>query len=83
MQNIFGDGPGFDGSAPVNNVTGDPMFVVDPNNIDAFTTNTNWKDEFFTIGTTQSHDLSITSGGKNMSNFTSVGYYDQQGIVGE
>ncbi|MFZ4680694.1 MAG: SusC/RagA family TonB-linked outer membrane protein [Flavobacterium sp.] len=81
LQNIFGDGPGFDGSAPVNNVTGDPMFVVDPNNIDAFTTNTNWKDVFFRIGTTQSHDLSITSGGKNMSNFTSVGYYDQQGIV--
>ncbi|WP_396155232.1 SusC/RagA family TonB-linked outer membrane protein [Flavobacterium sp.] len=81
LQQIFGDGPGFDGSAPTNNVTGDPMFFVDPDNIDAFTTNTNWKDEFFRIGTTQSHDLSISSGGKNMSNFTSVGYFDQQGIV--
>jgi TonB-linked SusC/RagA family outer membrane protein len=81
LQQIFGDGPGFDGVTPTNQVTGNPMFVVDPNNIDGFTTNTNWKDEFFRIGTTQSHDLSISSGGKNMSNYTSIGYFDQEGIV--
>lgn len=80
LQHLFGDGPGFDGSS-ITNAAGDPIVVVDPNNIDAFTTNTNWKDVFFRTGTTQSHDLSITSGSKNISNYTSVGYYEQEGIV--
>ena len=75
LQNLYGDGPGATGSDNLGIIT------VDPNNIDAYGVNTNWKDVFFRIGTTQSHDLSITSGGKNMSNYTSVGYYDQQGIV--
>lgn len=55
--------------------------TVDPNNIEAFTTNTNWKDEFLRLGTTQSHDLSFTVGGENMRNFTSLGYFEQDGIV--
>ncbi|MDI1316557.1 SusC/RagA family TonB-linked outer membrane protein [Flavobacterium sp.] len=75
IQNLRGDGPGATGSDNLGIIT------VDPNNLAAYTVDTNWKDVFFRIGTTQSHDLSITSGGKNMSNFTSVGYYDQQGIV--
>ncbi|HNP32218.1 MAG TPA: SusC/RagA family TonB-linked outer membrane protein [Flavobacterium sp.] len=73
LQNMFGSGPGSTGSAP--------GVTVDVNDIANYPINTNWKDVFFRLGTTQSHDLSITLGGKNMTNFTSVGYYDQQGIV--
>lgn len=73
LQNQFGSGPGSTGSAP--------GVTVDVNNIGAYGINTDWKKYFFRLGTTQSHDLSITSGGKNMTNYTSVGYYDQQGIV--
>ncbi|OYU81622.1 MAG: SusC/RagA family TonB-linked outer membrane protein [Flavobacterium sp. BFFFF1] len=42
--------------------------------------NTNWADIFFRKGTTQTHDLSITSGSEKTSNFTSLSYFDQEGI---
>ncbi|HEY0045537.1 MAG TPA: SusC/RagA family TonB-linked outer membrane protein, partial [Flavobacterium sp.] len=43
-------------------------------------TNTYWSDIFFRTGTTQSHDLAITSGSENFTNFTSLGYMEQEGI---
>ncbi|REE08123.1 TonB-linked SusC/RagA family outer membrane protein [Winogradskyella pacifica] len=43
-------------------------------------TNTNWADVFFRKGTTNSHNLSITSGGENSNNFTSLQYFEQDGI---
>jgi len=43
--------------------------------------NTDWRDVFFKTSETQSHNLSLTSGGKNMNNFTSVSYTQQNGIV--
>jgi TonB-linked SusC/RagA family outer membrane protein len=43
--------------------------------------NTNWQDYFFRTGVTQSHNISFTQGGENMSNFTSISYFDQEGIV--
>jgi TonB-linked SusC/RagA family outer membrane protein len=43
--------------------------------------NTNWQDIFFRTGVTQSHNLSLTQGTENMSNFTSLSYFDQEGIV--
>ena len=43
-------------------------------------TDTYWTDVFFRTGTSMSHDLAITSGGENSSNFTSIGYFDQDGI---
>ncbi|WP_353779121.1 SusC/RagA family TonB-linked outer membrane protein [Winogradskyella sp. 3972H.M.0a.05] len=43
-------------------------------------TNTYWTDVFFRRGTTMSHDLSMTSGSENFSNFSSVGYTEQDGI---
>lgn len=49
--------------------------------IDAFPIQTNWKDYFFRKGTSQSHDLSISGGTNKMTNFTSLSYFDQQGIV--
>jgi len=81
LQNQFGAGAGFTGEGPTNQVTGLPMFTVDVNNIDSFAVNTDWAKEFFNIGITQSHDLSFSSGSKNMSNFTSIGYFEQEGIV--
>ncbi len=42
---------------------------------------TDWADVFFDTGITQNHTLSLTSGGKNVSTFTSFGYYDQEGIL--
>lgn len=42
--------------------------------------NTYWTDFFFRRGTTAQHDLAITSGGEKSSNFTSLGFMDQQGI---
>lgn len=81
LQNQFGAGAGFTGEGPTNQVTGLPMFTVDVNNIDSFAVDTDWAKEFFNIGITQSHDVSFTSGSKNMSNFTSIGYFEQEGIV--
>ncbi|AWI24532.1 SusC/RagA family TonB-linked outer membrane protein [Flavobacterium pallidum] len=43
-------------------------------------TNTYWTDYLFRKGTTQSHDLSISTGSENSSNFTSLGYFEQEGI---
>lgn len=41
----------------------------------------NWVDTFFQNAISQSHTLSFTSGGKNLSSFTSVGYSDFEGIL--
>lgn len=43
--------------------------------------NTDWADQFFRTGVSQNHVLSLTSGSKNLSSFTSFGYNDTQGIV--
>lgn len=43
--------------------------------------NTDWRDVFFKTSETQTHNLSLTSGGKNINNFTSVSYTQQDGIV--
>jgi len=43
--------------------------------------NTDWRDQFFRTGVGHNHVLSLTSGSKNLSSFTSLGYYDQEGIV--
>lgn len=42
---------------------------------------TNWKKEFFRTGVTQQHNLGLSFGGANTSNFTSFGYYNQTGMV--
>lgn len=41
--------------------------------------NTYWTDVFFRTGVTKSHDLSITSGSANTTNFTSLSYFEQDG----
>ncbi|MEE1899252.1 SusC/RagA family TonB-linked outer membrane protein [Flavobacterium rakeshii] len=42
--------------------------------------NTYWSDIFFRKGVTKSHNLAITTGSKNTNNFTSLGYFEQDGI---
>jgi TonB-linked SusC/RagA family outer membrane protein len=49
--------------------------------IAAYPIQTNWKDYFFRKGTSQSHDLAISGGTSKMTNFTSISYFDQEGIV--
>lgn len=73
LQKEYGEGPGFSGSAK--------GIIVDPNNIDAYAINTDWKKVFFRSGTTSSQDVSFTLGGENSKNYTSLGYYQQDGIV--
>ena len=47
----------------------------------AIQSNTDWLDVFFGTGLTNSHTLNLTSGGKNLSSFTSLGFQDQEGIL--
>ncbi|WP_194851075.1 SusC/RagA family TonB-linked outer membrane protein [Nonlabens antarcticus] len=46
--------------------------------IDAFAINTDWEKIFFQTGTNQSHNLSLRSGGSNLTQFTSVNYTEQE-----
>ena len=42
--------------------------------------NTYWTDIFFRKGVTKSHDLAITSGSTNSTNYTGISYFEQDGI---
>jgi TonB-linked SusC/RagA family outer membrane protein len=42
---------------------------------------TDWTKEFFGTGVTTTHNISMAIGGKNISNFTSLSYMNQEGIV--
>lgn len=55
--------------------------TLDPNNFEAYAVNTDWKKLFFRTGTSNSHDLSFTSGSENLTNYTSIGYFEQEGIA--
>jgi TonB-linked SusC/RagA family outer membrane protein len=73
IQKEYGAGPGFTGVGP--------GLTVDVNNIDAYAIDTKWKDIFFRSGRTNSQDVSFTIGGENSKNFTSLSYFQQDGIV--
>ena len=45
------------------------------------TTNTNWKDVFFRTGITQSHEVEISGGDDDSRFFSSLSYFDQDGIA--
>ncbi len=40
-----------------------------------------WADFFFRTGLTQSHTLNLSSGSSNTSQFTSLGFFDQEGVL--
>lgn len=44
-------------------------------------TSTNWQDYFFRTGISQNQTLSLSSGSKNLSSFTSFGFLEQDGIL--
>jgi len=73
LERTFGIGLG-----ALNPETGLPFTDAE---IAAYPIRTNWKDYFFQKGTSQSHDISITGGSSKMTNFTSLSYFDQEGIV--
>ena len=50
--------------------------------IAAYTT-TEWLDVFFRRGLSQDHSVQLESGTENASQFTSLGFFDQQGILQE
>ncbi len=49
--------------------------------IAANTTETDWLDEFFNVDVVTQHNLGVTVGGKNISSYTSLGYFEQGGLV--
>ena len=55
--------------------------TLSPAEIQAYNVDTDWRDEFFRTGLTQSHSFQISSGGKNTNQFTSVGYTEQEGAL--
>jgi TonB-linked SusC/RagA family outer membrane protein len=73
-ERSYGRGRGFTGG-----VAGAPMTDAQ---IAAVST-TDWNHYFFRTGVTQNQVLNLTAGGKNVSSFTSLGYFDQQGILKE
>lgn len=48
--------------------------------IDA-TPTTDWENLFFRTGSTQNHTVTFSQGGENTSSFTSLGYFNQEGIL--
>jgi len=43
--------------------------------------NTDWREIFFRKGTTNSHEVNITTGGDETTSFNSIGYFEQEGIT--
>ncbi len=42
---------------------------------------TDWTDVFFRTGTTQSHDINISTGNQKTQSYTSIGYFTQEGTT--
>lgn len=42
---------------------------------------TDWQDEVYRTGAVHNHDISVRGGGQNIKYYTSLGYYDQEGII--
>ena len=73
LQKTLGVGPGTTGVGP--------GITVDVNNIDSYAVNTDWKKVFFRTAKTNSQDISFSLGGENTKSFTSLSYFEQEGIV--
>ncbi|SDQ35057.1 TonB-linked outer membrane protein, SusC/RagA family [Chryseobacterium soldanellicola] len=54
--------------------------TLTPEEIAAYDVNTDWNKEFFQTSMLQQHTLGITSGGKNINNYTSLGYLNTDGV---
>lgn len=49
--------------------------------IAAYNIDTDWVDLFFNVDVVSQHNLGITFGGKNITSYTSLGYFSQGGMV--
>ncbi|TDD78803.1 SusC/RagA family TonB-linked outer membrane protein [Flavobacterium caseinilyticum] len=49
--------------------------------IAAYNINTDWVDYFFDQSTSTSHNISVENSNKNITSFTSLGYFEQDGIL--
>ena len=49
--------------------------------IAAYNVDTDWVNYFFNKGTSVSHNLAIENSAKNINSFTSVSYFDQEGVL--
>ena len=72
LERDYGRGRGFSGG-----VNGAPMTDAEI----AAAPNTDWNDYFFRTGVSQNQVMSFSAGGKNMTSYTSIGYFDQKGIL--
>jgi TonB-linked SusC/RagA family outer membrane protein len=80
LERTYGSGAGANGIANMaNNWTAAGVPMTDAQI--AAAPNYDWKDYFYRTGVSQNHVLSLTNGSKNLSSFTSIGYFDQQGIL--
>jgi TonB-linked SusC/RagA family outer membrane protein len=72
LERDYGRGRGFSGGANGGKLT-DAEIAAAPN--------TDWNKYFFRTGISQNQVLSFSSGGKRMTSYTSLGYFDQKGIL--
>jgi TonB-linked SusC/RagA family outer membrane protein len=77
LERDYGRGLGATGNVGPNS----ELLPMTDAQIDAYDVNTDWYDEFFRTGVSQNHVLSLTSGGKNLSSFTSFGFMDMEGML--
>jgi len=49
--------------------------------IAAYNVDTDWVNYFFNKGTSVSHNLAIENSAKNVNSFTSISYFDQEGVL--
>jgi len=66
IENIFGVGKGAS---------------MTSNDIANYNVDTDWVKYFFRPAVSTSHNVSITTGGKNITSFTSLGYFEQDGLL--
>jgi TonB-linked SusC/RagA family outer membrane protein len=60
---------------------GGPGVGMSDEDINNYSTDTDWTKELMRIGATQQHNLGLTYGGENLSVFTSIGYLKNEGII--
>ncbi len=66
---------------PVRTAGAAPIPLTDAQIATASQTNTRWQDILLRVGNFTSHDLSFSSGSENINSYTSLGYFDQEGIT--
>jgi len=81
IERFFGKGEGATGRILNNIPPGAPTAPLTDEEIANYGVNTNWLDQFFRVDRVTQHNLGITVGGKNITSYTSLGYFEQGGMV--